>query len=58
MKELLSTKNYQDIPKQLLIDCVEKNKETGSSTFIIASISEKAPKLNVAFLGDSGNKNK
>jgi hypothetical protein len=54
MKELLTGNDFRDDPKKLLIEVVLQNKQKGSSTFIISSISNDSSKLNVAFLGDSG----
>lgn len=50
------TEHYPDLdfPKQLLVDCVRLNAMQGSSTFVIASISNFFNSLQVAFLGDSG----
>ena len=56
MKECIGQQDYTDDPKRLLIECVHQNKQTGSSTFIIGSISENSRKLNLAFLGDSGGR--
>ena len=41
-------------PKNILIEAVEKNKETGSATCVCLSLDKHAPVLYTANLGDSG----
>ena len=41
-------------PKKLLINASRKNKETGSSTLVIATIDQTSEKLKTASIGDSG----
>ena len=52
MTEKIAINDYNDNPKQLLIDTAKENREQGSSTFVIASIG-KDNKLNISFIGDS-----
>ena len=56
MKSYIDADNFQETPKDLLIKCAESNKERGSSTFVIASLSEDSNSLNYSFIGDSGIK--
>lgn len=45
---------YRANPKRLMEIAAQNDKETGSSTFVIATIDPEEPKLRVGFLGDSG----
>ena len=45
---------YVTNPKQLLIDAVERTRETGSATCVIVSLDRDEPQLYTANLGDSG----
>lgn len=53
MKEQIQDNNFRETPKDLLITCAQANTQTGSSTFVIASLSENSQQLNYAFIGDS-----
>jgi hypothetical protein len=53
MEEYIQQENYQERPKDLLIKCAENNKNMGSSTFVIATLSEHSPVLNGTLIGDS-----
>ena len=54
--ELFAKKQSEYIPspKRLLIDAVTENKETGSSTCVIATLDKHHPQINTCNLGDSG----
>jgi hypothetical protein len=54
MKSYIDSENFQERPKELLIKCAKANKEKGSSTFVIASLSEESDALNYSYIGDSG----
>ena len=45
---------YKYNPRDMLIDAVNDNNETGSSTCVLATLDEKAPLLYTANVGDSG----
>ena len=53
MQSYTETENFKDNPKDLLIKCAEANSQKGSSTFVIASLSENSDNLNYALIGDS-----
>lgn len=57
MKEKIDIADYRERPKELLVETAKKNKERGSSTFVIASLSKEKGILNISYIGDSG-KNK
>lgn len=46
--------HYIDNPKDLMTDAVYQNKETGSSTCVIATLDKHKPILTTCNLGDSG----
>jgi hypothetical protein len=54
MKSFIDKESFQDNPKELLIKCAEANKLKGSSTFVIACLSENNNILNYSYIGDSG----
>ncbi len=45
---------YKVSPKDMLIEAVHSNHETGSCTCVLATLDEKVPLLYTANLGDSG----
>lgn len=45
---------YIDEPKQLLMEAVNQNRETGSSTCVIATLDKTRPNMTTCNLGDSG----
>jgi serine/threonine protein phosphatase PrpC len=45
---------YKFSPRDMLIDAVHDNRETGSCTCVLARLDETAPLLYTANLGDSG----
>lgn len=45
---------YTASPREILIDAVNENRETGSCTCVMATLDETAPYLYTANLGDSG----
>ena len=49
-----STEAYIQDPRRLLIDAVQDNHETGSSTCVIACLDKYKPLIYTANLGDSG----
>jgi protein phosphatase PTC7 len=54
--EILFKRNpakYRKNPKSLLIDVAKSNKETGSSTFVIATIDPESNLLKTTYIGDS-----
>ena len=55
MESYTHTDTFEDNPKELLIKCAESNKEKGSSTFVIASLSTHSNVLNYSYIGDSGD---
>jgi len=54
--ELLTNSNpikYRKNPKQMLVDVANSNKETGSSTMVIATIDPDSNLLRTSYIGDS-----
>mmetsp|Transcript_7050 Transcript_7050/g.11868 ORF Transcript_7050/g.11868 Transcript_7050/m.11868 type:complete len:121 (+) Transcript_7050:262-624(+) len=45
---------YLASPKQLLVDSVNENRETGSSTCVIVTLDPEAPVIQTVNMGDSG----
>ena len=46
--------HYIENPKELMMDAVYANKETGSSTCVIVTLDKQRPLLTTCNLGDSG----